>query len=314
MKSFASLALAVLAIACLPFSESTEPAPATAPVESRCVTILSTNDVHGAIEGKTITAGNSAVRAGGLLTMSGYIEAVRQTSEHPVLLVDAGDIYQGTLVSNQSWGQAIIDIYNALGFDAAVLGNHEFDFGDGEHQNGDELGVVKSRVAGASFPFVTSNVIDKKTGKVIDWPNTHPSLIVEKGGIKIGLIGGSTTSTPETTKAQNVVQLAFPDPAPIIVEEAAKLRAQGAELVVFVAHIGSGCGSFDDPHDTSSCNLESEMFSVLDRLPPGTVDVAAGGHTHQYIAHWYKGIAAIEAGSRARSLARVDACVAEGGG
>ncbi|MEM6533039.1 MAG: 5'-nucleotidase C-terminal domain-containing protein [Myxococcota bacterium] len=291
-----------------------EPAPASSSVSQRCVTLLSTNDVHGAIEAKKITVGKAVVRAGGLLTMSGYIEAVRNTSPYPVLLVDAGDIYQGTLVSNQSWGRAIIDIYNAIGFDAAVLGNHEFDFGDGEAKNGDELGVVKSRVAGAKFPFVTSNVIDKATGDVIDWPNAHKTLLIERGGIKVGLIGGSTTSTPETTKSQNVVQLAFPDPVPIIIEEAANLRAQGAELIVFVAHIGSGCGSFENPFDTSSCNFESEMFSVLDRLPPGTIDVAAGGHTHQYIAHWYKGVAAIEAGSKARSLARVDACVAEGGG
>ncbi len=60
----------------------------------------------------------------------GYVDAIPATSPHPVLLLDAGDIYQGTLVSNHSWGRALIDITNAMGFDASVLGNHEFDFGD----------------------------------------------------------------------------------------------------------------------------------------------------------------------------------------
>lgn len=280
----------------------------------RCITLLATNDVHGSIEAKINHASGHSVEAGGLLAMSGYVDAIRKTSPYPVFLLDAGDIYQGTLVSNHSWGRALIDVYNAMGFDAAVLGNHEFDFGDGEKRDDDVLGVVRDRVADARFPFLTANVYDERTGLPIQWPNTHTSTIIEKGGIKVGLIGGSTTATPETTKAQNVVDLRFPDPAPIIVEEARKLREAGADLVVFVAHIGASCTDLSNPDDLSSCDLDSEMFDVLGRLPPGTVDIAAGGHTHQYVGHWFQGVATVEAGARARSLARVDACVAQNGG
>ncbi|MEM6730003.1 MAG: bifunctional UDP-sugar hydrolase/5'-nucleotidase [Myxococcota bacterium] len=292
-----------------PTAESNSSAP-----RARCVTLLATNDVHGSIEGRVLRASGHSVETGGLLTMSGYVEAIRKTSPHPVFLLDAGDIYQGTLASNHFWGRSIIDIYNAMDFDLAVLGNHEFDFGDGERKNKDVLGVVRDRVAQAEFPFLTANVYEKSSGERIDWPNTRPSVLLEKSGIKVGFIGASTTSTPTTTKAQNVVSLSFPDPAPIIEREAAKLRAAGAELVVFVAHIGGGCKNLLNPFDLSTCDLKSEMFDILSRLPEGTIDVAAGGHTHQYVAHWYRGIATVEAGARAKSLARVDACVSPDGG
>ncbi|MEO0812604.1 MAG: bifunctional UDP-sugar hydrolase/5'-nucleotidase, partial [Myxococcota bacterium] len=294
-------------------SKSNPPEIPQAP-EPACVTLLATNDVHGSIESKVNTASGHSVEAGGLLAMSGYVDAIRQTSPYPVMLLDAGDIYQGTLVSNHSWGRALIDIYNAMGFDAAVLGNHEFDFGDGERKDKDVLGVVRDRVAQAEFPFLTANVYVKETGTAIDWPNTRTSVLIDKGPLKVGLIGGSTTATPETTKAQNVVSLRFPDPAPIIIEESKKLRAAGADLIVFVAHMGAGCTDLSDPHDLSSCKLDSEMFDVLKRLPKGTIDIAAGGHTHQYVGHWFNGVATVEAGARARSLARVDACLADEGG
>lgn len=285
--------------------------PRSGPKEAanRCVTIVTTNDVHGTVEAKSYEAGPHRVEGGGLLLLSGVVEAIRETSPNPVLLLDAGDIYQGTLVSNHSYGESIIALYNEIGFDAAVLGNHEFDFGDGGDGSGDELAVVKKRVAQASFPFVAANVYDAATDTPIQWPNAQPSVVLDAAGVKVGIIGASTTATPETTKAQNVVSLRFPDPVPIVEAEAAKLRAQGAELIVFLAHMGSNCADLSDPNDPSSCDPEGEMVQLIRRLAPGTIDVAAGGHTHRYIAHWIDGVATVEAGAQAHSVARIDACL-----
>ncbi|MEO0459666.1 MAG: 5'-nucleotidase C-terminal domain-containing protein [Myxococcota bacterium] len=280
----------------------------------RCVTLLAANDVHGSLEPQRRHAGDVSVTVGGLLTMSGYINAIRARSRHAVVLLDAGDIYQGTLVSNRFWGRSVIDVYNAMEFDAAVLGNHEFDFGDGERKDGDLLGVVRDRVAQARFPFLTLNVRDRNRQTMIDWPNTRRSMLIERGAVKVGVIGVSTPQTPNTTRRENVASLDFALPPSMVAAEAQALRDQGAELVVLLGHLGGACRDLSDPHDTSSCEQDSELFELIRALPHKSVDVAIGGHTHQYIAHWYQGVAVLEAGASAQSLSRVDACIDPTGG
>lgn len=281
---------------------------------ARCVTLLAANDVHGSLEPQLRRAGDVSVTVGGLLTMSGYVGVIRARSPHPVVLLDAGDIYQGTLVSNRFWGRSVIDVYNAMEFDAAVLGNHEFDFGDAERKDGDLLGVVRARVAQAQFPFLTLNVHDRSLQTMIDWPNTRGSIVIERHGVKVGVIGVSTPQTPNTTRRENVASLDFALPPSMVASEAQALRDQGAELVVLLGHLGGACRELSEPRDPSSCELDSELFKLIRALPNGTVDVAIGGHTHQYIAHWYHGVAVLEAGARAQSLSRVDACVDPTGG
>lgn len=276
--------------------------------EPRCLSIVGNSDLHGALEPTTLRVGNATLRSGGLLALGAYVEVFRSEYGERLLLLDAGDLYQGTLASNLSYGEAVIAAYNALGFDAAAIGNHEFDFGGGATST-DLLAVVKERARQALFPFLSVNTHSRQSGTLVAWDNVRPSVLLTRGGIRVGIIGAITAQAAKVTMPTNVVALEFPEPAPLIVAEAQKLRAEGAELVVLTAHIGGRCKSLADPKDLQSCEQDSELFVLLNALPPGTIDVALGGHSHAYVGHWVNGVATIQAGSRGRQLAWADVCV-----
>jgi 2',3'-cyclic-nucleotide 2'-phosphodiesterase (5'-nucleotidase family) len=265
------------------------------------LSIVGTNDVHGALERLPLFAGFVA-----------NLRAARAADGGGVLLVDAGDMFQGTLESNLAEGADVVRAYNALGYAAAAVGNHEFDYGPvgpaatAATPQDDPRGALKARAREARFPFVVSNILDTATGARIAWPNMPASTLVEVAGIKVGIIGASTESTPFTTMPANFAGLKMAPPAPAITEQATALRAQGAQVIVATMHIGSSCKSFDQPEDASSCDKSQELFTLLAGLPRGTVDVIVAGHTHAVIAHRLDGVAVIESAASARAFGRVD--------
>ncbi len=283
------------------------------PPSEDCVTIIGTNDLHGVVEPQVLTVGDKQLRYGGMLALSGYLQTLRRRYGERLVLVDGGDLYQGTLISNLSEGRAIIAGYNILGYAASAIGNHEFDFGAGEAGGNDKLAVVKQRIAEAKFPFLALNVFERATHRRVEWKNTRPSVLRDAGGMKVGILGVSTIETPKVTRTENVTSLEFVDPVPHVIAGARQLRAEGARLVVLIGHVGGKCSDLVDPHDLSSCEPGAELFDLIERLPAGTIDVAVGGHTHAYVAQWVRGVATIEAGARGRSLGWVDACLGQNG-
>jgi len=262
------------------------------------ITIIGTSDLHGHIEM--------------LPLLGGYLRIVRSLDDRLVLLLDGGDLFQGTLASNLEEGAPIIKAYNLLGYDASTIGNHEFDFGPigpdatVSHEGQDRRGALKARIAEAKFPFLSSNIYDDSTGEPIDWPNVHPSMILEKRGVKLGLIGVSTFETPHVTLAANFVGLSMKPLADRIDAQAHALRAKGAQAIIVAAHAGGHCEKFTDPLDLSSCEQHQEIMDVARALPKGSVDVIIAAHTHLGMAHQVNGIAIIESFSRGKSLGRVD--------
>jgi 5'-nucleotidase len=280
-----------------------------------CIALVATTDVHGAVAPSSVQVGQTSVRAGGLTAFSGYLTLLRQRYGKRLLLVDAGDLYHGTLWGKLSRGAAIIDAYNVLGYDAVALGNHEFDYGPLNPGDADPTGVLQARLRQARFPMLAANVfVDDLLQEPPRWPNFVPSTLVDVGGIPVGLIGVATPETPRVTRPQYVARLHFPEPAPYVIAEAKALRQRGARLVVLLAHMGGRCAPGSEPHDLSSCEADAELFRLLRALPPKTIDVAVGGHRHQAIAHWVEGVATLEATAGARHFGWLDACVATGGG
>lgn len=285
--------------------------------ESQCFAIVGTNDVHGVLEPHHVEQASSdaSARYGGVLTFSGYVSILRQQYQDRMLLLDGGDIFQGTLASNLSQGEAMIAAYNALGYNASAVGNHEFDYGPLVPGHRDRLAVLKTRIAEAQFPFLAVNIFENTTHRRVRWPNLRASQLVDVGGKLIGLIGAASTDTPQTTRPINVTTLEFPDPAPFIVAEARNLRAHGAQMVILMAHIGGKCPDTHDPNNLSSCsrNDTNEMLTLLESMPFGTVDIAIAGHTHQYMAHWINGTATLESGARSQAFGYVEACLNDAG-
>ena len=271
------------------------------------ISVIGTNDVHGQLLPKD--------DRGGLVAISAYVNAIREAREKDggaTLLIDAGDMWQGTLESNLSEGAAMVSAYNALGYSAATLGNHEFDFGPSgpaatpSEAGHDPRGALKERAAEADFPILAANLIDLTTNKVVDWENVQPSTLIEAGGIKIGIVGVMTARALQRTIALNVEGLEVGPLVPAIRQNAEKLREAGAKLIIVTAHAGSYCTEFDDPYDLSSCNEAGEIFRVAQELPTGLVDHIIAGHVHQGIAHIVNGTVITSSYSSARAFSRVD--------
>jgi 5'-nucleotidase len=265
------------------------------------LTIVGTNDLHGHLRA--------------LPLLAGYLGVLRRerAADGALLLLDAGDLFQGTLESNLDEGASVVRAYEALGYDAVALGNHEFDYGPvGERATArspddDPRGALRARIAEARFPFLNANLRLRATGEP-----AHlgvPSILVERAGIRIGVVGVTTESTLRTTIAANVRDLEVRPLAEAIVEQARALRGAGARVVVVAAHAGGRCERFDDPRDLSSCLPNEEIMEVARALPPGLVDAIVAGHTHHAMAHEVNGIAIIESYSYGIAFGRIDLVV-----
>lgn len=271
----------------------------------RHVRVLQTTDVHGAWSTRLDAHGKPL--PGGAAQLAGIVAKAREDS--PVLLVDSGDLWSGTLLADRNEGKPGIEVYNVLGYDAAAVGNHDFDYGPvGTARRGaDPFGALEARLREAKFPLLAANLRDRKTGKLPAWDNLHASVILTRGGFKVGVIGVITTETPGITFPYVGQRLEFLEPAPVVRDEAARLRAQEhVDLVLVLAHLGGECHDFSNPDDVSSCHGDSELFTLARALPAGSVDAIFGGHTHRQVAHRVNGIALLQAGAKERAVAALD--------
>jgi 5'-nucleotidase len=304
MKRSFPLVLFLLASAC-----ATAPPRPAEPVH---VVIVGTTDVHGWFNGhiETPPGGGAGVVWGGLPALASYVDAIRKENGGRVVLVDSGDMFQGTLESNMFEGEAVIRGYNVLGYHAAAVGNHEFDFGPvgtdaiARNPGDDELGALKRNAGLANFPFLSANMVEKATGKTPAWAKRY--TIVRSGNAKIGIIGLSTPDTPNVTMSANVIALDFTDPVAATIAAAKELRAQGVDAIVVTAHIGGRCTKADDPHSIESCDRQQEAVHLLEALPPGTIDAFFAGHTHSQMRHYINGIPAAQGLAYSREFSAID--------
>jgi len=270
------------------------------------ISLVGTNDLHG--------------RIALLPWLGGHLANLRSArrADGAVLLVDAGDLFQGTLASNLTEGSAVVRAYNALGYAAAAIGNHEFDYGpSGEATfprapSDDPRGALRARAREASFPFLAANIVEASSGNSLPWDNVSPDLLTTVAGVRVGLVGVSTEATPTTTLAVNFRGLAMRPLADTVSARAASLRARGAAVVVVLAHAGGGCRRFDQPADLSTCDAREEVFELARALPEGSVDAIVAGHTHRGVAHVVHGIPVIESFANGQAFGRVDLTVERG--
>ena len=212
------------------------------------LTILHTNDTHSQVE-------PNGKNKGGYARRMGLINKERRADKN-LLLVDGGDFCQGTPYFNIYKGRVEIEAMNRMGYDAATLGNHEFDNG---------LDTLAMILKMAHFPIVCANYDVK--GTVLEGV-VKPYTIVHKGGIKIGIFGlGCDPSGLISDK--NFVPVKFMEPYPIAQTISDELREQGCDVVVCLSHMGTYGKAAEDICDTA-----------LVRRTRG-IDVVVGGHTHQ---------------------------------
>jgi len=285
-------ALALLAAACA----GAPPRPAGQDLVT--LTVIGTNDLHGHLRE--------------LPLLAGYLANLRRARPGAVVLLDGGDLFQGTLESNLAEGSPVVSAYEALGYDAVAIGNHEFDYGPaGERATpakptDDPRGALRARIAEAGFPFLAANLTLASSGKPLGIGEL-PVKVLERQGVRIGLVGVTTEQTLTTTIRANVADLRVEPLALSIARRAARLRREErCQLVIVLAHAGGSCSDTSNPRDLSRCELDSEIFQVAAALPPGAVDAIVAGHTHRTVAHFVNGIPILESWAYGRGFGRLD--------
>ena len=182
--------------------------------------------------------------------------AQERAKDENLLLVDAGDFCQGTPYFNIYHGRVEIDAMNQMGYDAATLGNHEFDNG---------LDTLAAVLQGAHFPIVCANY--DFTGTALE-RIIKPYTIIRKGGLKIGVFGlGCDPNGLISDK--NFLPAKYLDPYPIAQQMADELRHKGCDVVVCLSHMGTYGKASEDVCDVTMVEQTRG------------IDVVIGGHTHQ---------------------------------
>jgi 2',3'-cyclic-nucleotide 2'-phosphodiesterase (5'-nucleotidase family) len=238
-------------------------APATT---ARTISIIHTTDLHGHILPTATYDGLQNV--GGLARCATLIRQWRKENPHH-LLIDVGDLYQGTDVGRRSSGQVMVKLINKLGYDAWVLGNHDFDWG---------RDIVESAIGKSAMPVLAGNI--RFSGKA---PGEHekgswlarlaPHLIREVGGFKIGIIGTVTPGLASWLHPRILREIEAVDPIDPVQNSIRELRAAGAHAILVAGHMGfKGPGFYRDDFANRVSDITKSCRGV---------DLFIGAHTHK---------------------------------
>ena len=264
------------------FSTAVGAAPFIAPPADVTFTILHTNDIHGQLE----ASNSDPTKASnpGLARVANLVNTIRTTKGPAnVLLVDAGDEMQGSLLSNLGDGTATgkgkptIATLNAMGYQAATFGNHEFDWGQVNLAN---------RTAEATYPYVTANIVKKGSAadcSTAGWDKPDfadaPYTILTVGTpnpVKVAFIGVTTTETPTITVSTATAGLCFKDPATSILHYYDQMKADGADVIVVLSHLGYADGGYGYGLPVTGDQTLATTLNAAGK----PVNLIIGGHSH----------------------------------
>lgn len=221
------------------------------------ITILHTNDQHSRIEPFEISSDERYSNKGGFARRSAMIEKIR-TEEKNVLLLDAGDIFQGTPYFNFFGGELEFKLMSQMKYDLATIGNHDFDAG---------MDGLKKQLPHADFDFVSANY---------DFTNTvleglfQPYKIIRKDGLKIGIFGLGIELAGLVGK-EYYKETKYLDPVEMARVVTQKLKEKNCDLIICLSHLGFDYGE------------EDKISDVLLAERTQDIDLIIGGHTHTFL-------------------------------
>ncbi|MGN9161612.1 bifunctional metallophosphatase/5'-nucleotidase [Clostridium sulfidigenes] len=228
--------------------------------KNKKITILATTDIHGNILGYNYDKGESFNNSG-MNRIYSYIKQVKSENLN-TLVVDNGDIIQGNTLTDEMYSNKkdekhpVISAMNFMGYDAMVLGNHEFNFG---------LDLIKSLEKQSNFPFLSANVAYRESGE--DFVKSH--TIINCGGVRVGIIGLTTPNVPRWV-GNLVKDLNFHDLGETAYRYVSEIRDK-VDIIMVMAH-----ASMVSEHDKKN---ERDAAEKILRLCP-EIDVLVVGHFH----------------------------------
>jgi 2',3'-cyclic-nucleotide 2'-phosphodiesterase (5'-nucleotidase family) len=208
------------------------------------------------------------------------IDQIRSEDPEHTILLDAGDVFQGTYVSNSTYGKVVMAAMNVAGYDAWTLGNHEFDWGQE---------ALNELIAEADFPALAANLVDTKTGGLPD--NIKPYTIVPAGGVRVGVIGLTYPDTPTINRPENVEGLEFRGAVESVQDHITEVQDQ-SDVVILLSHLGY--------------DADRALAQAVDGI-----DVIVGGHTHLFLERpaQVNGALIVQAGAKGAVLGRLEVTV-----
>lgn len=232
------------------------------------VSLFHTTDLHGNVVPTSTYDGISDV--GGIARCATRIAQWRRLQpDH--LLVDLGDLYQGTKLGYRTNGQAMIKCLNHLQYDAWVLGNHEFDWG---------IEAVDAAIANSDMPVITAN--SSFDGRDV-WAESNfgetpvlPYLLKEVGGYRIAFIGLTTPGMPNWFLPDLLGGFSAADPVPVARAMIDLVKAQGADAIIVGTHMGIRPWSSED-------DAANRLDGLTKACPE--IDMIIAGHTHRNLSH-----------------------------
>jgi 2',3'-cyclic-nucleotide 2'-phosphodiesterase (5'-nucleotidase family) len=235
------------------------------------LTILYTNDEHGWFE-ETEYYDGAAGLAGLWENEEGY------DGSDNYLILSGGDMWTGAAASTWFEGESMVDVMNEMEYDAAAIGNHEFDF---------KVSGLNQRLSEMEFPLLAANIKEKSTGNIPSFAQAYTILNID--GIQVGILGLASRSTPYSTFPANVVDYEFTDYSEAINTYAPKAISEGAEVLILIGHI-----------------CEDDLKSLTDVAKSNGISVMGGGHCHQVMAQKYNDIILIGGGDNMKGYAKVE--------
>lgn len=226
--------------------------------KTKKITILHTNDVHSHIDTFGANAGRNANK-GGVARRAGLIETIRNNNPN-TLLLDAGDIFQGTPYFNYYGGELEFKLMSKLKYDAATIGNHDFDNG---------INGLYAQFPHKTFEFISANYNFSNT--VLD-THVKPYKIFQKDGIRIGIFGLGIKL--EGLVAPNMYkETIYLDPIETTQEMTRILKEdKHCDLIICLSHLGYYYKN--TPHRISDLTLAAKTKDI---------DLIIGGHTHTFL-------------------------------
>ena len=211
--------LSILIFSCPPSLFSGQPAVAD-------ITILHVNDTHGRILPYREKSVSKKAPVSGAAYLARMVQEERSKNPEGTLLLSAGDMFQGTPVSNLFKGKPVIEVMNYLRFDAMAIGNHDLDWG---------IDAFENLLASSGFSYLSANIKDR-CGDYL--PGAKPYIMVSKKNVKIAIIGFTTPEVLYNTYPGIIEGYKVYRPADILPELITKVKEEGAHMIIVVSHLG----------------------------------------------------------------------------